>query len=225
MHNHIEYPTTIVDDFYINPDEVVKFAMSLEYFAAENGEFPGKRSKPIYDIDPMFHQLVSNKFISLFYDFSLAPATWIVQTQFQIIYPYKDDIILNRAWIHKDHKTILAGIIYLTPEASLDSGTSIYSVKPDCNPNLDISERRNFYKNAEINNDYINQLNTHTDCFTETLQIKNIYNRLAAYDGLIWHGATNHNAGTDYRLTQVINVIDIQTDSIKPLTRSNNFIL
>jgi hypothetical protein len=222
---NIRYPTTVVDDFYKNPDDVVKFALSLEYFSAQNGEFPGKRTKPLFDIDPIFHQLVSNKFISLFYDFSLAPANWVVQTQFQIIYPFNDNIddTLNKAWIHKDHNTILAGIIYLNPVSIPDSGTSIYSLKPNSIPNLEVQERKKLYKNAEIDDNYLNELNRHTSCFTEVLRVNNIYNRLAAYDGLTWHGATNHHTGNDYRLSQVINVVELNTESVAPLTRLNQF--
>ena len=52
----MRFPTLCVDDFYINPEKVRDFALSLEYSKPE-GIYPGERTKYLHEIDKkFFHQ-------------------------------------------------------------------------------------------------------------------------------------------------------------------------
>ena len=52
----INFPTTVIDNFFDNPDEVVKMAASdkIEWRPSPEGRFPGLRSQPLHMLDEEF---------------------------------------------------------------------------------------------------------------------------------------------------------------------------
>ena len=55
------YATTICDNFFAQPDDILSFAQSLEYYPSETGVYPGARSSPLHEINPaLFNYLLRN---------------------------------------------------------------------------------------------------------------------------------------------------------------------
>jgi hypothetical protein len=105
--------TIVIDDFLDNPDAVRKSALELDFY--ESGQFPGKRSdRP----DKEYEDYIKNKIESVT---KLDIKEWSMDSfRFQIVLEGEE------TWIHRDPSE-WAGIIYLTPNALLESGTGIYN--------------------------------------------------------------------------------------------------
>ena len=54
------YPITVVDDFFSEPDKIVDYAMQQEFFPSENGRWPGKRSKFLWELDRTLYDDIWN---------------------------------------------------------------------------------------------------------------------------------------------------------------------
>jgi hypothetical protein len=241
------YPTIVVDNFLENPDYVRERALKLQFLPTD-GTWPGKRTLSLNDCDPELFDYVSKKFFSVHYDF-LNKVEWTLTVMFQLIEPFADDKqnSLNHGWIHTDNNKLLAGILYLTPDADPDTGTSLF--KPKSNEIEDEllkdaqNERLDFYKNdkklyssykqdakEDLYNDkkidpeyYTKRLNEFNSNFIETIHIKNIYNRLISFDANEWHAANNFQTGTGSRLTLVYFVDSINSVSMPALERIRQY--
>jgi hypothetical protein len=125
------YPVTIIENFYENPDAIRAFALEQKYsYCHEIPDvkyvFPGCRSKDLFDLDKTLHEKICSKLISIFHNTEHDYMRWAISTNFQIVTEeYKDGVI------HTDHNKIFAAVLYLTPDAPLNSGTSLF--KPNKN--------------------------------------------------------------------------------------------
>jgi hypothetical protein len=218
----IHFPITIADNFYDDPDAIRNFALSLEYEKDPRGDFPGVRTRPLYQIDPKLDGYCVGRFLNLFFDINFTKFDeLLVITQFQLIDPMDPDKdhVKNKSWIHIDAQVGVAGVVYLTPDADLDSGTSFYQPKKDAVVDLNVEERRMLHTTGNIDDRYIAAHQVHSDMFIETASTKNVYNRIVAYDSNVFHGASNHHAGTQPRLTQTFFVVKLKTTSKSSLDR------
>lgn len=207
------FPTLCVDNFFNNPDEVRKFALSLEYTPSETGKWPGKRTHSLDQISQNYFQNFCEKLFLLNYDLRKSEVSWIVETYFQIIEPgsYED---LNVGWVHKD-TAMFAGIIYLTPDIDLNCGTSIFRSSVDFARPTNVLEKKEMYLNFNKNNkeSYQEKLKENNSMFEETIRFNNVYNRLVAYDGSQYHGVNKfYNEDSKPRLTQVFFAKSIVSD-------------
>jgi hypothetical protein len=213
------FPAFSIDNFYDNADDVQAFALSQTYTAPALGEYPGARTESLHEIDQEFTQKFCYKLFSLFYNFNNEQVNWEITTYFQKITPYENPRT-NVGWTHMDDNTILAGLIYLTPGAGLDSGTSLLSIKEGERASPDYKIKCNFYKNETADIDqYIRSVEEHNDKFIETTRFNNVYNTLVAYPGETYHRANNFDCGQSERLTQVFFVNRIHTIAT-PIERS-----
>lgn len=220
------FPTLVVDNFYDDVDSVRNFALSLPFNVVDE-TYPGKRTEDLSKISPRFFEYTCNKFFSLFFNVD-DYIDWVVLTQFQLIYPYDKNKtnIKNMGWFHKDRNAVFAGIIYLTPEADIDTGTRFYKLKDGCDEKT-IDEEQNarfkLYGNQnKIDDEYIKAFTNHRNSFEETLNVKNYYNRLVAFDSDVYHGVETYGSEIP-RLTQVFFVRQIDTKQLTPLNRIRNF--
>lgn len=159
----------IVDDFYSNPDEVRQFALQQEF--KEKGNFPGRRT---------------NSFIT-------DEAKLTLQ---KILKPHAGDIVkwdavsgltgcfefttsFDRSWIHTDHYNTWAGIVYLTPNAPLSSGTGLFKHK--------LTNNRK--EEGKFNYDGETQDITKWELVD---RIGNVYNRLALYRSDLFHSSLDY---------------------------------
>ena len=214
------YPITIVDNFYEDPDEVRKLALAQTYYPASQldnseGIFPGKRTHELGSIDSDFFRYSVDKLISVFHDYASQTVKWNISNKFQLI-----DASYDSDWIHSDVGCMFAAIIYLTPDAPLTAGTSIY--QPNSNFDNRVYEQLNHEKfELYKSNKYTESKNTINNMFTETVRVNNVYNRLLVYEAEQFHGGQGFFGynNTDSRLTQVFFIKTLDTDSY-PLKRT-----
>ena len=119
------FPTTVVDNFFDNPDVVRDYALQQTYETNRPGVINGLRSKPLTQINPKLQEEVREKVLTLFYDMDRDHLETDIRSYFHKNIPYhKGD---NMGWIHQDLPTsIIAGLVYLTPNPDPESGTSIF---------------------------------------------------------------------------------------------------
>lgn len=155
----------VVDNFYVNPDAVRDYALSLPFNVT--GNFPGSRTKPYlpddlknaiqYWMNPVGK--ITNWFESDGYTgaFQLATAQ-------------------DRTWIHADHFNNWAGVCYLTPNAPYTGGTGLY-------------RHRQSGQFKRTDQDWEGYDYTKWDLFD---RIGNKYNRLILYRGDLFHASLDY---------------------------------
>ena len=228
------FPTTIVDDFFENPKEIVKFANKQKFLPNPKGFFPGKRTQGLHIIDESFFNSVLSRIVNIHFDFSVHEVYWEnVEMYFQKIKPFSDDkqALVHKGIIHQDGNFPLVGLIYLNEDADLNSGTSIYKptkiYKNATSKTKEFSKRKQeIYKKENLKSSDLKDLEKLTKevnyGFEETLRINNIFNRFVAYNGHDFHGANNFMAKKDEeRLTLVFFINTIQASGFYPIQRLN----
>jgi len=210
---NISFPTTIVDGFFEKPDEVRKYALSLEYDLIHN-TYPGKRTKSLNELNYNLFSLICNKFMYMFFD----EFSYTAKMHFQKI--NKD---YATGWVHKDNPEVLTAIIYLNPNVTnLRTGTSLYSKKDiffDSSKHINsfnktktegIEKLRN--KKYEDVEEYTSAIKQHNSNFDESLFVRGIYNRAFLFDSHLLHAAENFFGEEDEeRLTLVVFFSSITT--------------
>jgi hypothetical protein len=216
------YPVTIIENFYENPDAIRSFALAQKYtFCHERQNleyvYPGSRTKDVFDLDSVLHEKICKKMVSVFHNSEYDYMRWAISTNFQSVTDeYKDGVI------HTDQNTVFAAVLYLTPDAPLNSGTSLFK------PNKKFDEKK--YLQALEENDRkfrvgeIVMDTSYHDMFDEIVRVNNVYNTLILYEGSHYHAANQFfgKSMMDSRLAQVffINKIDAQKQSVFPLSRT-----
>ena len=207
-----KFPITVLDNFYENPDLVRQFALSLDYHTSLEGRWPGKRTSLLHEVNLSFFDTFCNKLFSLFYDLDYIPVNYNVSTNFQSISNYSEnpDSKLNGGWIHRDIESVCSGVIYLNPNPQENTGTNIYS-QIDKNIVSPISEKFKLYKGEEPVDEfeYTQQILENNSNFEETINIKNVYNRMILFEGGVYHGVQSLYSSLEPRLTQVFFVYKV----------------
>jgi len=158
----------VVDDFYCNPDETRKFALSQEFDV--KGNFPGCRTKDFLkdDVKNCIQEFVK-PYTGKFIGFSN-----IYSGSFQIA------TAKDRTWIHSDANNKWAGVCYLTPNAPHTGGTGLFRHKTTgaCS-STELKEGQSIE-----NLDY-----TKWDLMDT---VANKYNRLILYRGDLFHASLDY---------------------------------
>jgi hypothetical protein len=216
------YPVTVIENFYEDPDAVRTFALNQKYkFRHQMKDtpyvFPGCRSKDLSSINKPLFEKVSKKIISLFHNEEHDYMQWAIATSFQSV-----SAEYGKGVIHTDQNIVFAAVLYLSPDAPLDSGTSLFK------PNHKFDEQK--YISCLKQNDKrfdqgeIIMDTSYHDMFDEVVRINNVYNTLILYEGRHYHAANKFFGKTikDSRLAQVffVNKIDAQKYSSFPVWRS-----
>jgi hypothetical protein len=214
------YPVTVINDFYDNPDEIRKYALSQKFSYRHELDdigyvFPGSRSKELRDISASLYEKVCKKLISVFHIPEHDVMRWQINTSFQIV-----EGEYGSGLIHQDQNTVFAGVLYLTPDAPLDAGTSLFKKNETYDEALYwqlIKKNDELFKNKQPI-DF-----THHKMFNEVVRINNVYNTLVIFEGDIHHCANNFFGDTkqNSRLAQVffITKIDANKESSFPILR------
>ncbi len=124
--------------------------------------------------------------------------------------------------IHTDQNTVFAAVLYLTPDAPLNSGTSLFK------PNQQFDQEKYEWCLKENDRRFIEGRKlmdtTYHTMFDEIVRINNVYNTLVLYEGRHFHAANKFFGKTlkDSRLAQVffVSKIDAQKYSSFPVWRS-----
>lgn len=202
----VNFPVTIVDNFFDYPDEIRDFGLQQEFFLDEENRWPGKRTKPLYEINSSLFQTSLNKIFSLFFNLKDTKISWVSDARFQLVdNKYKD------GWIHRD-ENILTAIIYLSKTQN-NSGTTIYSPIDPINTEIKhVDKKVESFKDfslIEKNDGYREDNNKQ---FKPSVTVQGDYNRLVIFDGNLFHGANNFYGENDSssRLTLIFFVEQIQ---------------
>lgn len=220
------YPITVISDFYDKPDEIRKYALSQKYTYCHEVKniqyvYPGSRTKELRDLSFSLYEKICKRLISVFHIPEHDVMRWQINTSFQIV-----EGEYGSGLIHQDQSTIFAGVLYLTPVASLDSGTSLFKKNETYDEELYkklIAENDEHFKNKEPI-DF-----TYHAMFDEVIRVNNVYNTLILFEGDIHHCANKFFGKTknDSRLAQVffITKIDANKESSFPIIRMKKSIV
>lgn len=216
------YPVTVVENFLEDPDAVRTFALSQKYQYRHQLKdakyvFPGSRTKEISLINKPYYESVSKKIISLFHNEENDKMRWLISTNFQSVAEE-----YGRGVIHTDSNTVFAAVLYLSPDAPLDAGTSLFR------PNKSFDEEKYQWFLKENDKRFaegkIVMDTSYHNMFDEIVRINNVYNTLILYEGRHYHAANDFFGKIlkDSRLAQVffVSKIDAQKYSSFPVWRS-----
>ena len=181
-HPHI----VVVDNFYKNPEEIVKVAYQQEY-KEDNRFYKGKRSMNCLFpfVKEEFERILNARII----DWLNQPMNGVFQ-----ITNSEHPIV----W-HSDSQSYAAAI-YLTKDAGVGYGTSFWREKNfDCRrpPNHPLEKKFNI-KDEDVYTQY-NLL--HPDNWELVDRVGSVYNRLVIWDAKLIHSATQY--GNFERLVQL----------------------
>lgn len=223
-----KFNSVCIDNFFSDPDEIRNLGLSISKEPDDLGRWPGVRSKNLYEIDEDLHTLFCLKVLSCYYDLRFVDLQWTECTsKFQVVPYSKESKYIDEGWIHSDYGHDLAGIIYLTPNADLNTGTSLFNLKPNEEKNYlsfgSQSEKMAFYRDKKsLSENYLKQLKSNNNKFYEKTRFQNVYNRLVMYDANEYHKANSFNTGenVDDRMTLVFFFSGIKSEKTKyPIER------
>lgn len=217
------YPVTVISDFYENPDEIRKYALAQKYTYCHEMKdieyvFPGGRTKELRELSQSLYEKICRKLISVFHIPEHDVMRWQINTSFQIV-----EGEYGHGLIHQDQNTVFAGVLYLTPDAPLNSGTSLFRKNKNYNEDL-------YWKKIKENDERFKRKEpidfSYHEMFDEVVRVNNVYNSLILFEGDIHHCANQFFGETkhDSRLAQVffITKIDANKESSFPLLRVKN---
>ena len=175
--------TIVIDDFYINPDDVRAFALSQNFNV--DGNYPGHRTR---------NYLTENTKEVL--QEILFPHSGLVKYWLDGPEGYTGSFQLttarDKSWIHNDSYNNWGGVLYLTPDAPEIGGTGFFRSKIDgtltgTREDLPGADKSKWEKVGEVGN---------------------VYNRLVLFRADQWHSSLEYfgNDMYDGRLTQVFFV-------------------
>ena len=217
------YPVTVIENFYENPDAIRKFALAQKFTYCKDVPnieyvYPGGRTQDLSLLDKAMFDKICTKLVSVFHNAEHDVMRWLITTSFQSVSEE-----FSQGVIHTDHNTVFAGVLYLTPDAPLSGGTSLFRKSKTFDEAkyqqaLDDNDVR--FKDGEIAMD-----TSYHSMFDEIVRVNNVYNTLIIYEGRHFHAANRFFGETlkDSRLAQVffINKIDAQKQSVFPISRVN----
>ena len=207
--NNLIIPTTIVDGFFNNPDAVREFALEQEFSSDPENKWPGKRSKPLHEVNLELFQDVHNKFFNIFYPkkaYEPHPYSYVARSHFQLI-----DSNYKTGWVHYD-STLITIIIYLNKNPNKEAGTIVYSQKNEWAGAVHGDKKQCLYKGAVDEDEGEKYRLENNDRFQEEIVVKNKFNRFVAFDSNLPHGVQDYS-NDEPRLTLVSFVSNLQADN------------
>jgi hypothetical protein len=122
----------VIDNFLPYPNVVRTWALSQEYYTAEEiskkygieTTWPGKRTIGINEIDIQYADDILSK-VSYISSSCFNINHEYIRSAFQLCLEGDGD-----SWIHIDNDVDVAGILYLSPNAPINSGTTLYTPPP-----------------------------------------------------------------------------------------------
>jgi hypothetical protein len=221
----LHFPITVVDDFFECPDEVREFALQQEYLPDPDNKWPGKRTKPLHELNPALFSNTINRVFSLFYNLEKTPTSWITNAYFQKVSEKYEE-----GWVHMDDN-ICTGIVYLSKSKN-KCGTTIYRPIDPINARLKNENKKiESFKNTDLITSTKDFRLENNKQFRPTTIIQEEYNRLVFFDAHLLHSANefygNKDDDDDARLTLVFFVKQIhihEDDAFFPVPRMKKYI-
>jgi hypothetical protein len=212
-------PVSVVDGFFDEPDQIRNYALGLTSEPDSEGKWPGSRTANLAEINPKLFDHTCRRIASLFWD-TRDPnefVQWQAQGGFQLV-----DSSYQSGWVHHDAgEELFTAIIYLTPNASTSTGTSIWELKDRIVPIPTAAKEAKFpalrqeldattatLARQELNNYY-----------TESIRVNNKYNRAIIFDSHLYHAAGEFDTLTEDRLTLTIFFSKLGSSKLSPIQR------
>jgi hypothetical protein len=196
------FPTTVVDNFYEEPDLWREFALEQEFFKGNRGSWPGLRTALLHETRPDLLKIVADKLKLVLKDYGYNEFLEL-QVSFQLI-----DETYGRGWVHDDDpKLQVAGVVYLNKNAGPGCGTTIYKDAPDFNGE---EYSKMFMKDVlmstpEERAEFAKYREDQVAHFTPLVEVESVYNRMVMFDCRNWHSADKFFGSTkeESRLNQI----------------------
>lgn len=123
----------VIDNFLPYPNVVREWVLQQEFKSCEEitrdsgypNTWPGKRTTVVNELDGSYANSVLSRIADLAVSYFGVSKNLTIRSSFQLTTEKDGD-----SWIHKDNDVHVAGILYLTPNAPIDSGTVLYSNPP-----------------------------------------------------------------------------------------------
>lgn len=161
----------IVDDFYSNVDDVRSFALQQDFNV--NGNYPGRRTA----------SFITDSAKDLIQDIIRPFAGNVTWWGDDYTGAFQYTTASDRSWIHSDHTTNWAGVLYLTPDAPLSAGTGLFKLKENGLRNWKNSDHTEEENRNALHNKYSQDYTK----WEMVDKIGNVYNRLVLYRGDLFH--------------------------------------
>jgi hypothetical protein len=156
----------IMDNFYKHPEKVRTFALSKKFDVS--GNFPGFRTQSFL-VDEV--KKVINYLLLPFSNYEIKDEK--NYCQYNGCFQYNTSY--HKSWVHTDYFNDFAGIIYLTPDAPLSSGTNFFKFSNDV-------------KDKKITDVYSQDMTK----WTEVDSIGNKFNRLILFNANRFHMSNDY---------------------------------
>ena len=184
----------VVDNFYNNPMETRNYILSLPF--SVKGNYPGQRTRSFATEEL---KNIIQKYVRPYGKITYFPIPKKDGSDADKIYngSFQYTTSRDRSWIHTDRNNNWAGIVYLTPDAPLSSGTGFYRFKDGAMNQMDGDLLGN-HKEAD---------NASQDVTKWELvdQVGNVFNRLVLFNGNRYHCSMDYfgSSKEDGRLFQL----------------------
>lgn len=195
----------ILDNFLEMPTIVRAWAIQQQFYTCkqftemhgQHTDWPGKRSKHVVDLDTDYANVILTRVANIatrYYGLTNVS----IRSYFQLT--TKDD---GDSWVHQDNDVQLAAVLYLNPDAPINSGTTLYK----CN---DVGRWESLMATGEGYNilktiNRIDNKQLYETLFTAVDVVGNVFNRLILYPGSKYHKSNDYfgDSVETGRLTQV----------------------
>lgn len=180
----------IIDNFYSNPLETRNYILEQEFKI--RGNYPGQRT--VSYASEEIKSIIQNwiyPFGGKITHFPMEKSENNYNGAFQ--YTTSRD----RSWIHADNWNNWAGVLYLTPNAPVNSGTGLYKFKD--------GTRFDYEQKLKENNETISNASQDITKWELVDKVGNIFNRLVIFNSKSFHMSMDYFGNDKYsgRLFQV----------------------
>jgi hypothetical protein len=195
----------IKDNFLPIPHVIRSWILQQEFYdcaemsrlVGKTTTWPGLRTRHVMDLDTGYADMVLGTISNLLRPY--LPSVGVgIESHFQLT-----DASDGDSWVHQDNDVLYAGVLYLTPNPPVDSGTIVYRCndKPAWESLMETQE--GFQKMLKINSQ--EDTISYQRLFTPIDTIGNVFNRLILYRGDLYHKSNRYFGTTksNSRLTQV----------------------
>jgi len=171
----------VYDGFYENPYDIREMALKEEFSVVRN--LPGKRTKSFLD------DKIKNKISEIIRPFAGEVTDWLDGTDTgQFISTTSSD----QCWFHTDQYTNWAGVLFLTPNPPINTGTGLFRHKSS---GLYRAPKDEFGRSVGFDHQLVKHLeNDYMDKTKWEMidMIGNVFNRLVLYRGDIFHNSLEY---------------------------------
>ena len=185
----------VVDNFYSNPNQVREYILQQDFSVI--GNYPGKRTKSFAteELKNIFQNYV-RPFGGNITDFPMQNTT-----EYNGAFQYTT--CLDRSWVHIDGYNNWGGIIYLTPNAPLSSGTGFFQFEDGSIDQID----QNLMQNKDKMSNYYQDMTK----WKLVDRIGNVYNRLILFNSKKFHMSMDY-FGKDIQDGRLFQVFFFSTE-------------